>query len=253
MRLLIVSWRRSIREVSSFPRLRFLVTSFLFLLPTESGLSSDKLSEFGALLTKNKFPNLTVLDLSCRHSSERWRIDNYSNDMLGGLLEGFAAGNTRKLRKLIISGMCMEADGCAKLSGIIRQKVLPELQELYIAGWWYYLGMKVIENNITQRGVLAILLALRDTSCPVRVLDLSCRIGREKWWKGNNLTDEGAKYIINFLNGKSKTSLAVMCLNREYEDGKSEVENDIAYKITDLQRALNQRNIHSPNLREQWF
>ena len=67
------------------------------------------------------------------------------------------------------------------------------------------------------------------------------------------MTDEGAKYIINFLNGKSKTSLAVMCLNREYEGGKSEVENDIAYKITDLQRALNQRNIHSPNLREQWF
>ncbi|KAM7454226.1 hypothetical protein BLSTO_05019 [Blastocystis sp. subtype 1] len=179
---------------------------------SQSGLSSEKLSEFGALLSKNKFPNLTVLDLSY----------NYSDDMLGGLLEGFAAGNTLKLRKLIISGMCMEADGCAKLSGIIRQKVLPELQELYIA-----------ENNITQRGVLAILLALRDTSCPVRVLDLS--------W--NNLTDEGAKYIINFLNGKSKTSLAVMCLN----------QNDIAFKITDLQRALNQRNIRSPNLREQWL
>ena len=41
--------------------------------------------------------------------------------------------NTWK-KLLIISGMCMEADGCAKLSGIIRQKVLPELQELYIAG-----------------------------------------------------------------------------------------------------------------------
>ena len=54
--------------------------------------------------------------------------------MLCGLLEGLSTGNTPKLRKLIISGMCMEADGCAQLSGIIRKKALPELQELYIAG-----------------------------------------------------------------------------------------------------------------------
>lgn len=54
--------------------------------------------------------------------------------MLGGLLEGLSTGNTPKLRKLIISGMCMEADGCAQLSGVIRKKALPELQELYIAG-----------------------------------------------------------------------------------------------------------------------
>ncbi len=40
--------------------------------------------------------------------------------------------------------------------------------------------MSVLENNITQRGVLAILLALRDTSCPVRVLDLSCPVWGEK-------------------------------------------------------------------------
>ena len=134
--------------------------------------------------------------------------------MLGGLLEGLSTGNTPKLRKLIISGMCMEADGCAKLSGVIRKRALPELQELYIAGRLRIVSITGLENNIMQRGVLSILLALRDTSCPVRVLDLSC--GRWAWKSsvGNNLTDEGATYIINFLNGKSKTSLAVLCLNR---------------------------------------
>ena len=29
-----------------------------------------------------------------------------------------------------------------------------------------------------EKGVLAVLLALRETSCPVRVLDLSCSGGR---------------------------------------------------------------------------
>ena len=31
---------------------------------------------------------------------------------------------------------------------------------------------------------------------------------------GNSLGDEGAKYIINFLNGKSNVQLAVLLLNR---------------------------------------
>ena len=32
---------------------------------------------------------------------------------------------------------------------------------------------------------------------------------------GNSLGDEGAKYIINFLNGKSNVQLAVLLLNRK--------------------------------------
>ena len=71
MMRLTALWRRSIREVSSFPRLRCLVASFLSPLQTESGLSSEKLSEFGTLLSKNKFPNLTVLDLSCGNGASR--------------------------------------------------------------------------------------------------------------------------------------------------------------------------------------
>lgn len=33
---------------------------------------------------------------------------------------------------------------------------------------------------------------------------------------GNSLGDEGAKYIINFLNGKSNVQLAVLLLNRKF-------------------------------------
>ena len=54
--------------------------------------------------------------------------------MLAGFLEGLASATTPKLRKLIISGMRLEADGCATLSSIIRNKALPNMQELYIAG-----------------------------------------------------------------------------------------------------------------------
>ena len=36
---------------------------------------------------------------------------------------------------------------------------------------------------------------------------------------GNNLTDEGAKYIVNFLNGKSKVKLDLLLLNRRRASG----------------------------------
>lgn len=142
--------------------------------------------------------------------------------MLGGLLRGLESGNCRLLRRLAISGMCLEAEGCNHLRAVLKKRALPALQELLMA-----------ENNIMEKGVLAVLLALRETSCPVRLLDLA--------W--NNLTDEGAKYIINFLNGRSKTHLNVMLLN----------QNDIAFKIIELQNALNRRGIRSPKLREQWL
>ena len=69
---------------------------------------------------------------------------------------------------------------------------------------------------------------------------------------GNSLGDEGAKYIINFLNGRSNVQLAVLLLNRIFQMISS-LENDIAFKITELQKALNKRGIHSPKLREQWL
>ena len=36
---------------------------------------------------------------------------------------------------------------------------------------------------------------------------------------GNNLTDEGAKYSVNFLNGKSKVKLDLLLLNRRRAGG----------------------------------
>lgn len=41
-------------------------------------------------------------------------------------------------------------------------------------GRWRRKDAASVENNITAKGVLAVLLALRETSCPVRLLDLSC-------------------------------------------------------------------------------
>lgn len=70
---------------------------------------------------------------------------------------------------------------------------------------------------------------------------------------GNNLTDEGAKYIVNFLNGKSKVKLDLLLLNRRGERKECDVENDIAFVIPDLQKALNRRGIRSPKLQEQWL
>lgn len=67
------------------------------------------------------------------------------------------------------------------------------------------------------------------------------------------MTDDGAKYIINFLNGKSKTDLAIILLNRWVGIWVLGIENDIAYCIADLQSALNRRHIQSPKLREQWM
>lgn len=32
-----------------------------------------------------------------------------------------------------------------------------------------------VENNIMEKGVLAVLLAIREESCPIRLLDLSCK------------------------------------------------------------------------------
>lgn len=83
--------------------------------------------------------------------------------MLGGLLRGLESGNCRLLRRLAISGMCLEAEGCNHLRAVLKKRALPALQELLMA-----------ENNIMEKGVLAVLLALRETSCPVRLLDLAC-------------------------------------------------------------------------------
>lgn len=65
-------------------------------------------------------------------------IDNYSDDMLSGLIEGLGKGHCRVLRRLVISGMCLEAEGCNQLRGILKTKSLPALQELLIAGKWNY-------------------------------------------------------------------------------------------------------------------
>lgn len=65
-----------------------------------------------------------------------------------------------------------------------------------------------------EKGVLAVLLAIREESCPIRLLDLSCKYVFQQFILGNGLGDEGAKYIINFLNGKSNVQLAVLLLNR---------------------------------------
>lgn len=93
--------------------------------------------------------------------------------MLDGLLAGLESGRAPMLRRLVISGMCLEADGCKHLRAVLQKKALPKLQELLMAGriaeW-----RRRVENNIMEKGVLAVLLALRETSCPVRVLDLSC-------------------------------------------------------------------------------
>lgn len=88
--------------------------------------------------------------------------------MLGGLLRGLESGNCRLLRRLVISGMCLEAEGCNHLRAVLKKRALPALQELLMA-----------ENNIMEKGVLAVLLALRETSCPVRLLDLACTRGEE--------------------------------------------------------------------------
>ena len=54
--------------------------------------------------------------------------------MLAGLLSGFEGGHTPLLRRLVLSGMCMEAAGCNTLRGVLKSKSLPALQELLIAG-----------------------------------------------------------------------------------------------------------------------
>lgn len=61
-------------------------------------------------------------------------IDNYSEDMLAGFFEGFDDCHTPILRRLVLSGMCMEAGGCNSLRTVIKNKYLPALQELLIAG-----------------------------------------------------------------------------------------------------------------------
>ena len=95
--------------------------------------------------------------------------------MLAGFLSGFEGGHTPLLRRLVLSGMCMEAGGCNTLRGILKSKSLPALQELLIAGNWWLWWWWCLENNIMEKGVLAILLAIREESCPIRLLDLSCR------------------------------------------------------------------------------
>lgn len=49
-------------------------------------------------------------------------------------LEGLGKANCRSLRRLVISGMCLEAEGCNRLRGILKAKALPGLQELVMAG-----------------------------------------------------------------------------------------------------------------------
>ena len=60
--------------------------------------------------------------------------DNYSEDMLKSILSGFGSGHCRSLRRLVISGMCLEADGCNQLRDVLKEKALPGLQELVMAG-----------------------------------------------------------------------------------------------------------------------
>ena len=54
--------------------------------------------------------------------------------MLAGFFDGFDALHTPILRRLVLSGMCMEAGGCKQLQTIIKNKYLPALQELIVAG-----------------------------------------------------------------------------------------------------------------------
>ena len=54
--------------------------------------------------------------------------------MLNSLLDGFGSGHSRSLRRLVISGMCLEADGCNRLREVLKAKALPGLQELVMAG-----------------------------------------------------------------------------------------------------------------------
>lgn len=54
--------------------------------------------------------------------------------MLSGFFAGFDSVHTPLLRRLVLSGMCMEAGGCNTLRGILKNKCLPALQELLIAG-----------------------------------------------------------------------------------------------------------------------
>ena len=49
--------------------------------------------------------------------SYRLIIDNYSDDMLSGLLEGLGKGHCRVLRRLVISGMCLEPMGAITYAG----------------------------------------------------------------------------------------------------------------------------------------
>lgn len=57
--------------------------------------------------------------------------------MLAGFFEGFDDCHTPILRRLVLSGMCMEAGGCNNLRTVIKNKYLPALQELLIAGFVY--------------------------------------------------------------------------------------------------------------------
>ena len=54
--------------------------------------------------------------------------------MLTSVLDGFGSGNCRSLRRLVISGMCLEAEGCNRLRDVLKAKALPGLQELVMAG-----------------------------------------------------------------------------------------------------------------------
>lgn len=54
--------------------------------------------------------------------------------MLDGLLAGLESGRAPLLRRLVISGMCLEADGCKHLRAVLQKKALPKLQELLMAG-----------------------------------------------------------------------------------------------------------------------
>ena len=49
-------------------------------------------------------------------------------------LDGLSTANCRSLRRLVISGMCLEAEGCNRLRSILKAKALPGLQELIMAG-----------------------------------------------------------------------------------------------------------------------
>lgn len=87
----------------------------------------------GDLIGENKLGSLAILDLSCS-PAEASALDNYTTDMLAGLLRGLESGNCRLLRRLVISGMCLEAEGCNHLRAVLKKRALPALQELLMAG-----------------------------------------------------------------------------------------------------------------------